>query len=44
MDGIINFKNPDERKAFKVGDPELFSIRGPLFLPKIFQVGAMKFY
>ena len=35
MDNTINFKNPEERKAFKVGDPELFSIwdGGPLFFP-----------
>ena len=34
MDDTINFKNPDEMKAFKVGDPELFSIWGPTFLSK----------
>ena len=34
MDNTINFKNPDERKAFKVGDPELYSIRELTFLSK----------
>ena len=42
MDNTIDFKNPDERKAFKVGDPELFSIGGPTFLSKKISSGNCK--
>ena len=42
MDNTVNFKNPDERKAFKVGDPELFSMGAHFSFQKTFKWGLWK--